>query len=62
MPFAVRGYRAITITAIQDGLIPPWYHTHEDLPDRISADAMTRTTELVVGIARLLDREAGRAS
>jgi aminopeptidase YwaD len=56
----IRGLRAITITSLDDGLPPPWYHAHEDTPERVNPGAITRATEFVVGLARLLDREAGR--
>jgi hypothetical protein len=59
--FRIRKLRAITVTSIDDGLPPPWYHTHEDTPDRVNAGSITRTTEFVVALARLLDREAGRS-
>ena len=61
LPLAVRRGRAITITGLAGGLPPPWYHTHEDTPDRVVDEALTRSTDFVVGLARLLDREAGRA-
>jgi Zn-dependent M28 family amino/carboxypeptidase len=61
LPFRVRRMRAITVTSVDDGLPPPWYHTHEDTPDRINAGSLSRTTEFVVALARLLDREAGRS-
>ena len=56
----IRGLRAITITSLNEGLPPPWYHTHEDTPDRVNATSMTRATEFVLALVRLLDREAGR--
>jgi peptidase M28-like protein len=57
LPAQVRGLRAITIT---DGYRAPWYHRHEDVPERVDAEALTRATEFVVGLARLLDRDVGR--
>ncbi len=46
---------------LADGGCPaPWYHTHEDTPERVDAAALTRATEFVVALARLLDRDAGR--
>lgn len=62
LPARIRGLRAITIRATDDGLPPPWYHTPQDTPDRIDSDALTRATVFVVALARLLDREAGRSS
>ncbi len=61
LPVAVRRGRAITITGLADGLPPPWYHTHEDTPERVVGEALTRATDFVVDLARLLDRDAGRA-
>ena len=61
LPVAIRRRRAITITGLADGLPPPWYHTHEDTPERVVGEAMTRATDFVVALARLLDRDAGRA-
>ncbi len=61
LPAAIRRRRAITITSLADGLPPPWYHTHEDTPERVVPQSLTRATDFVVGLAGLLDREAGRA-
>lgn len=57
-----RRRRAITITGLSDGLSPPWRRTHEDTPDRVVEPALARATDFVVDLARLLDREAGRAA
>lgn len=62
LPAAVRRRRAISIVGLNQGLPPPWYHTHDDTPDRVVGDALGRATDFVVGLARLLDREAGRAT
>jgi hypothetical protein len=63
LPPRVRKRRAITIrTTDQDGNLAPWYHTHDDTPERVDDDALTRATDFVVALARLLDREAGRAA
>ena len=59
-PIRVRGYRATSITGLEDGLPPPWYHTPEDTPDKVDAEAMTNATEFVTGLVRLLDRDAVR--
>lgn len=61
LPARVRGLRAITVTSLDDGLPPPWYHDPADTPDRADAAAMAAATDFVVSLARLLDREAGRA-
>ena len=60
LPARVRKLRAISLTSLSDGLPAPWYHTHEDTPERVNPGSLTRTTEFVVGLARLLDRAAGR--
>src|SRR5829696_6837693 len=61
LPPRVRRMRSITIrTTDADGNLAPWYHTHEDVPARVDGEALTRATEFVVSLARLLDREAGR--
>ena len=62
LPARIRGLRAITITSVEDGLVPPWYHTPEDTPDRVDPAALDRTTEFVVSLLRLLDRGAGRTT
>ena len=60
LPARVRGYRAIAITSIEDGLVPPWYHAPEDTVERVEAAPLARTTDFVVSLIRLLDRGAGR--
>jgi hypothetical protein len=62
LPARVRKLRAITIRTTEDGALAPWYHTHADVPERVDSGALTRATEFVVGLARLLDREVGRRS
>jgi Peptidase family M28 len=61
LPPRVRRLRSITIrTTDSGGNLAPWYHTHEDTPERVDPAALTGATEFVVALARLLDREAGR--
>jgi hypothetical protein len=61
LPPRVRRLRSITIrTTDADGNLAPWYHTHEDVPERVDEAALTRASDFVVALARLLDREAGR--
>ena len=63
MPARARRLRAITLrTTDSDGNLAPWYHTHEDVPEQVDAEALTRATDFVVSLARLLDREASRAA
>ena len=56
----IRGLRTIAITSLDDGVPPPWYHAHTDTPDRVNAASLTRATEFVTSLVRLLDRDAGR--
>jgi hypothetical protein len=60
LPARLRGFRAITIRTTEGGLPAPWYHTEEDTPDRVDSAALTRATEFVVGLSRLVDRDLGR--
>jgi hypothetical protein len=61
LPPRIRRYRAITVrTTDADGNLAPWYHTNEDVPERMDEEALTRATAFVVALARLLDREASR--
>jgi hypothetical protein len=60
LPARVRGLRTITVTSLDDGLPPPWYHDPADTPDRADPAAIARTTGFVVALARLLDRDAAR--
>jgi Peptidase family M28 len=58
LPPQIRKLSSITIT---DGYRAPWYHRHEDTPERVNASALTTATDFVVALARLLDRDAGRS-
>jgi hypothetical protein len=60
LPARIRGLRAITIRTTEDGLLAPWYHTQDDVPGRVDPEALTRATDFVVALARLLDRDVGR--
>lgn len=60
LPPRVAGMHAITIRATDGGSPAPWYHTLEDTPERVDEQALTRATEFVVALTRLLDRDAGR--
>jgi hypothetical protein len=57
LPAAVRKLPAVTIT---DGYLAPWYHRPDDTPDKVDGAALTRATEFVVSVVRLLDRDVGR--
>lgn len=61
LPALARGFRAISIVAAEDGLTPPYYHTHQDTPDKLDEEAMTRSVEFTVELVRQLDRDVGRA-
>jgi hypothetical protein len=63
LPPRIRKFRAITLrTTDADGNLAPWYHTHEDVPERVDSPALARATDFVVALCRLIDREAGRGS
>jgi Peptidase family M28 len=62
LPPRTRKFRAITLrTTDAEGNLAPWYHTHDDVPERVDSDALRRATDFVVALCRLIDREAGRA-
>jgi hypothetical protein len=61
LPPRVRRMRSITLrTTDPEGNLAPWYHTHDDVPERVDPAALTRATDFVVALARLIDRDAGR--
>jgi hypothetical protein len=63
MPARVRRMRAITLrTTDADGNLAPWYHTHDDIPERVDGEALTRATDFLVSLVRLIDRDAGRGT
>ena len=63
LPPRIRRLRSITIrTTDSGGNLAPWYHTHEDVPERVESAALNRATDFVVGLSRLIDREAGRTA
>jgi hypothetical protein len=63
LPPRIRKLRSITLrTTDADGNLAPWYHTHEDVPERVDDAALDRATEFVVALSRLIDREAGRTA
>ncbi len=59
LPAAVRGFRAISIIGLEDGLRPPCTTPTRTSRTRVDAAAMAQATEFVVALARLLDRDAG---
>jgi hypothetical protein len=63
LPARIRRRRAITLrTTDENGNLAPWYHTDDDVPERIDSEALTRATEFVVSLARLIDRDTGRGA
>jgi hypothetical protein len=61
LPPRVRRMRAITLrTTDANGNLAPWYHTQDDVPDRVDSAALARATEFVLALVRLIDRDAGR--
>lgn len=57
----IRGIPAITLTGLgEDGLPSPAHHTDQDVPANCDPAAIGRATDLLVSIAQLLDRDAGR--
>jgi len=63
LPPRVRKFRSITLrTTDENGNLAPWYHTHDDVPERVDSAALRRATDFVVALSRLTDREAGRAA
>src|SRR3954452_3859200 len=63
LPARIRRMRAITLrTTDPNGNLAPWYHTHDDIPDRVDDAALTRATDFLVSLARLIDRGAARGA
>ena len=63
LPPRIRRLRSITLrTTDAGGNLAPWYHTHDDVPERVDSAALNRTTDFVVAMARLIEREASRRS
>jgi len=61
-PALVAGLRAISIVGAEDGLPPPYYHTHDDTPDKVDDDSMQRAIDFTLELVRQVDRDAGRLS
>jgi Peptidase family M28 len=63
LPPRIRRLPSITVrTTDENGNLAPWYHTHDDLPERVDSAALHRATDFVVALSRLVDREAGRTA
>lgn len=57
----IRRIPAITVAGLdENGLPSPAHHTEEDVPARCDATAIGRAADLLVSMARLLEREAAR--
>jgi hypothetical protein len=62
LPPRIRKFRTITLrTTDEAGNLAPWYHTHDDVPERVDPTALRQATEFVIALSRLIDREAGRS-
>ena len=62
LPARARGFRAISLIGADDGVGPPYYHTHQDTPEKLDADAMTRAVDFTLELVRQLDRDVGRSA
>lgn len=60
LPPCARGFRAISIVGVEDGVGPPYYHTPEDTPDKLDEAAISAAVEFTVALVRALDRDLGR--
>ena len=62
LPARVRRKRAITLrTTDENGNLAPWYHTHDDVPERVDPRRSTAPPTSSSALARLIDRDAGRS-
>jgi len=60
LPARARGLRAISILGLDDGLVPPYYHTPDDTPDKLDEEAMARAVDFTIALVRALDGDVGR--
>ena len=60
LPAVARGFRAISLIGAEDGVGAPYYHTHEDTPDKVDDEALTRAVDFAVELVRALDRDLSR--
>jgi Zn-dependent M28 family amino/carboxypeptidase len=60
LPATVRGFRATSVLGLEDGVGPPWYHTHDDTPDRVDDAALERSVAFTLALIRALDRDTAR--
>ncbi len=62
LPANTRRFRAISLIGAEDGVGPPYYHTHADTPDKLDEEAMTRAVDFTLELVRQIDRDVGRTS
>jgi hypothetical protein len=60
LPTRARGFRAISLIGAQKGVGAPYYHTHDDTPEKVDDEALSRAVEFTVELVRALDRDVGR--
>jgi len=60
LPANTRGFRAISLIGARDGVGAPHCHTHDDTPDRVDDDALSRAVDFTLELVGQLDRDAGR--
>ena len=60
LPANTRHLRAISVIGAEDGVGPPYYHTHADTPDKLDEESMTRAVEFTLELVRQIDRDVGR--
>jgi hypothetical protein len=61
LPTRARGFRAISLIGAEEGVGAPYYHTHDDTPDKVDDEALSRSVEFTVELVRALDRDVGRS-
>ena len=61
LPPTTFGFRAISLSTVVDGVMPDYYHTAQDTPERVDAEALTHSVDFTLELVRALDRDVGRA-
>jgi Zn-dependent M28 family amino/carboxypeptidase len=55
------GFRALTITTLEEGaLLPANYHRPDDVPERVDDASLDRAHDFALQLVRALDRDVGR--
>jgi Peptidase family M28 len=63
VPIRLARFEATTITTLPEGaIVAANYHTADDLPDAVDAEAVDRAHEFALELVRQLDRDVGRRS